>query len=323
MKELFELIKDLGMVPTLAIEDAKDAANIAKALNNASLPLMEVMLRTESGFEAIHRIAKEMPKFTIGAGTVLSCEQAKKAIDAGASFIVSPNFNEEVVRFCTGKNVTIIPGCTTPTEIDAARKMGIQIVKYFPAVPLGGVESMKLLAGAFPEVRFIATGGITREHLKTYTKNAKIIAVGGGFMVDKSAIKNRDFVALEQYIKETVADQLNFTIQHVGINAKDLTEAAETTNALCDLLGLPSREASKSLFAGNLFEVMKFKFYGENGHVALGTDDVPRAYAFFQRKGMSFIEDTKAYDEDGRLEVVYLKETFGGFAIHLLKNPKK
>lgn len=320
MDDLFKLINEIGMIPTLSINDSNDAVNIAQSLINSSIPIMEVMLRTEEGFNSIQKITSEYPNFIVGAGTVLSVEDAKRAKEAGAKFIVSPSFNKDVATYCINEGIPIIPGCTSATEIDSARMLGLKVVKYFPAVPLGGLESITLLSGAFPTMKFIPTGGINKDILKEYTKSDKVLAVGGGFMMDKVAINNKDFATLENFIKDTISYQLNFKIGHIGINAENETESLDIANKLSKLLNFETTVKSKSIFAGNLVEVMKFNYFGSKGHIGIGTDDVPRAYAFLKRQGIFFREDTLAYDDKGKLKVAYLDEEIGGFAFHLMKN---
>ena len=146
-------------MPVVVIENADNAVDTADALKAGGIHSMEITLRTEAALDAIKNVAGERPDMLVGAGTVLNLEQAKLSIDAGAKFIVSPGFDEEVVRFCIEKNVAVTPGCVTPTEIMRAVKLGCKVLKFFPANVYGGLSALKALAGPFGGVKFIPTGG--------------------------------------------------------------------------------------------------------------------------------------------------------------------
>ncbi|MHB1394905.1 MAG: bifunctional 4-hydroxy-2-oxoglutarate aldolase/2-dehydro-3-deoxy-phosphogluconate aldolase [Clostridia bacterium] len=317
MNEILKQIGDIGIVPIMQLDSADDAVPLAKALNDGGIPLMEIMFRTPAAEESIKRISKEMPDFLVGAGTILSVEQAQKAIDAGAQFIVSPGFNPKVVKFCIDNNIPITPGCVTPTEIEAAIEMGIDVVKFFPAVQTGGVAAMNELSGPYPGVKFIATGGLTAETMCEYIKFDKLLAAGGGFMVEQSFIKNKEYDKVTELVAEVLHAMLGFEVGHVGINCTEDSQAKQLSKQLADLFSFPVSEFPKSYFPGKLFEVMKNPYFGVKGHISILTNDVPRAYAYFKRKGVPFREETAAYNKNGKLSVIYFEEEYGGFALHL------
>lgn len=316
MNEILSRIGDIGIVPIMQLDSADDAAAIAKALKTVGIPLMEIVFRTSAAEESIKRISKEQPDFLIGAGTIITVEQAQKAIDAGAQFIAAPGFNPKVVKHCIDKNIPIIPGCATPTEIEAAIEMGIEAVRFYPAVQMGGVTAMKELAGTYPGIRFLPVGGLTTALACEYIKFDKLLAVGGDFMVEQSIINNKEYDKLAERVAEVLLAMLDLQVGHVGLNCADDSQARQLSNQLADLFSADVMEIPKSYFAGKMFEVMKSPYLGEKGHISIRTTDVPRAYAYFKRKGVPFIEESAGY-KNGKLSVIYFKEEYGGFALHL------
>ena len=178
-----ETIQKMGVVPVVVLNDAKDAAPLAKALVEGGLPCAEVTFRTDAAEEAIRAIADACPDMIVGAGTVLTIEQVDRAVKAGAKFIVSPGFSEEVAAYCNEKNIPYLGGCVTPTEVMTAISYGCKTIKFFPCSNYGGLSTMKALRAAFPQVNFLPTGGISDENLSEYLKWEKIFAVGGSWMM--------------------------------------------------------------------------------------------------------------------------------------------
>ena len=201
--DIYERIEELKVVPVVVIDDEKDAVDLAKALCDGGLPIAEVTFRTQAAKGAIEKISKEVPDMLVGAGTILSIEQAKSAIDAGAKFIVSPGFDEKVVDYCISENVPVFPGCITPTEIIKAMNMGLKIVKFFPAEQFGGVNTIKALSAPFKDMKFMPTGGISLDNLKDYLSVNSVVACGGSYMVKKDWIKAGDFEKITEITKKT------------------------------------------------------------------------------------------------------------------------
>lgn len=322
MRSVLNLIESYGMIPVLNIKREEDALPLAKALRKGGLPLMEVMFRTEAAAACIQKIAAEMPDFCIGAGTVLTVEQAEKAKECGAKFIVSPDFSEEVIRYCQKENLPVVPGCITPSEVHRAVSMGLTVLKFFPAIQMGGLKTMQLFSGPYPQVKFVPTGDLTRKEMNEYLSCSKVAAAGGDFMLSYDDIENRRFDRIEQSVRETILEHLDFHIAHVGINCASSGEAKALGEALSSVLFQNVTEYEKSYFSGSLFELMKAPFYNKGGHVAIGTRDAERAYSFLKTSGIRFHEETLARDENGRVKAVYLEPDFGGFALHLLQHEK-
>lgn len=178
------------VIPVVVINDEKETIEILSKLREGGINCAEITFRTACAKEAIAIGTKAFEDMNIGAGTVINAEQAKSAVQAGAKFIVSPGFSDEVARYCTDEKIPYYPGCVTPTEIMRALSYGLNVVKFFPAGVYGGLKAMKALSAPFPLVRFIPTGGVDLSNLKEYLDFDKVYAVGGSFMMKGDIVKN-------------------------------------------------------------------------------------------------------------------------------------
>lgn len=178
------------VIPVVVINDEKETIEILSKLREGGINCAEITFRTACAKEAIAIGTKVFEDMNIGAGTVINAEQAKSAVQAGAKFIVSPGFSDEVARYCTDEKIPYYPGCVTPTEIMRALSYGLNVVKFFPAGVYGGLKAMKALSAPFPQVRFIPTGGVDLSNLKEYLDFDKVYAVGGSFMMKGDIVKN-------------------------------------------------------------------------------------------------------------------------------------
>ena len=201
--DIKSIVEGVRLVPVVVIDDAEDAVPTAEALKAGGVPIMEITLRTKAGIAAIENVVKDVPDILVGAGTVLTMEQAEKAIAIGSKFVVLPGFDAEIVSYCIDKGVPVFPGCVTPTEIMAAMKLGLDVLKFFPANVYGGIKAIKALSGPFPEVRFMPTGGADLNNLKDFLI-PQVLAVGGGWLCARSDIKEKNFDAITKACAESV-----------------------------------------------------------------------------------------------------------------------
>ena len=200
-----EKISQFGLVPVVVLEDERDALPLAKALVEGGLPVAEVTFRTAAAEASIKKMCEAYPDMVVGAGTVLNIEQVEKAVAAGAKFIVSPGFDEEIVDYCLEKNIPVYPGTVTPSELSKAVGRGLSVVKFFPAEQYGGVNTIKALSAPFTTVKFMPTGGVNAKNLKDYLSCKKIVACGGSWMVKGDLIKAQEFEKIKELTKEAVA----------------------------------------------------------------------------------------------------------------------
>lgn len=202
MKAIERQLEEFGVVPVVVLEDVKDALPLADALVKGGLPCAEVTFRTEAAGDSIRQMTERYPDMLVGAGTVLTTDQADRAVDAGAKFIVSPGFDPEIVDYCLKGDIPVFPGCVTPSEVAQAVKRGLRVVKFFPAEQFGGVSTIKALAAPYTTVRFMPTGGVNAKNLKDYLECGKVVCCGGSWMVKGSLIKEGRFDKVLEMTKE-------------------------------------------------------------------------------------------------------------------------
>ena len=284
MNEVLEKIQKIGIVPVVVLNDAKDAAPLAKALCDGGLPCAEVTFRTE---ESIRIMAEQFPQMLVGAGTVLTTEQVDRAVAAGAKFIVSPGLNPKVVKYCIEKGVPVTPGTANPSDVEQAIELGLEVVKFFPAEAAGGLNMIKSMAAPYTNMKFMPTGGINAKNITELTK-------------------------------EAVMTMLGFELKHIGINCENEEEAEKTAGTFASLFGFEKKSGNSSVFAGSAVEAMKSPYLGAKGHIAVGTNSVDRAVNYLESQGVEFNMDSAKY-KDGKLTAIYLKEEVAGFAVHLVQ----
>ncbi len=307
-----------GVVPVVVLEDAKDAVPTAKAMLAGGIDVMEITFRTAAAPDAIRAVAGECPDMLVGAGTVITLEQCKQAVACGARFIVSPGFDAEVVQWCVDHGVAVTPGCVTPTEITAALKLGLKVLKFFPANVYGGLSAMKALSGPFVGVKFIPTGGVNAQNLGEYISAPFVHAVGGSWVCPKADISAGSFEKITALCAEARRAVLGFEVAHVGINTEDGGAARAVADSFVSAFGFPAKDGASSVFASSGIEVMKSRYLGSQGHIAVRTNRVDAAIAELEKKGFAVDRDTAKY-KGGRITAVYLKDEIGGFAVHLLQ----
>ncbi|MBN1541109.1 bifunctional 4-hydroxy-2-oxoglutarate aldolase/2-dehydro-3-deoxy-phosphogluconate aldolase, partial [candidate division KSB1 bacterium] len=191
MDSLLERLRELRVIPVVAINQAADAADLGQALVAGGLPCAEITFRTAAAPESIETLAKR-GDMLVGAGTVLSIEQVKTAVDSGAQFIVSPGFNPKVVGYCVENNIPVTPGTATPTDIEQALGFNLPVVKFFPAEAFGGLKTLKAISAPYRNMRFIPTGGISAANLRDYLAFSQVWACGGSWMVQSALIQAHD-----------------------------------------------------------------------------------------------------------------------------------
>jgi 2-dehydro-3-deoxyphosphogluconate aldolase/(4S)-4-hydroxy-2-oxoglutarate aldolase len=320
MNAVLEQINALGIVPVVKIDKVEDAVPLAKALCDGGLPVAEVTFRTDCARDAIAAMAKAYPEMLIGAGTVLTTEQVDQAVEAGATFIVSPGLNPKIVKYCVDNNILITPGCTNPSDVEQAIELGLDVVKFFPAEAAGGLNMIKSMAAPYTKMKFMPTGGINAKNLNDYLAFDKIIACGGSWMVDPKLVNAGEFDKITALTKEAVNQMLGFELAHVGINAKEEAEALSISEAFGNIFGKEIKNGNSSLFVGKEIEVMKTPYLGDNGHIAYKTNYLARAINYLEKTvGVEFDKETAKYDANGKMVAIYLKGQFGGFAVHLLQ----
>ena len=199
---IVERFQELGVVPVVVLDEAKDAVPLAEALVEGGLPCAEVTFRTEAAKESIRLMTERFPDMLVGAGTVLSRDQVDAALEAGAKFIVSPGFDAEIVDYCLEKKIPVFPGCISPSEVAQAVKRGLRVVKFFPAESAGGIGMIRAMAAPYVGIKFMPTGGINTGNLGEYLSCDKILCCGGSWMVKSEFVKNGEFDKIRELTQE-------------------------------------------------------------------------------------------------------------------------
>ncbi len=204
MSEITARLGEIGIIPVVAIDDADTAVALGQALLDGGLPCAEITFRTAAAADAIQKMSAALPDVLVGAGTVLTVEQAEKAAAAGAKFVVTPGFDAAVVDWCLANDMPITPGVMTPTDINQAIAKGLKILKFFPAEAAGGVKALKAIGGPYVGLKFIPTGGISADNLADYLRLPMVHACGGSFMVTKQLITDGQFDTITQLAQMAV-----------------------------------------------------------------------------------------------------------------------
>jgi len=292
MEKIIKKISEVGIVPVVVIDDSQDALELGKALIEGGLPCAEVTFRTSAAKEVIRKLSMEYPDMILGAGTVLNIPQVDEAIDAGAKFIVSPGLDKEVVTYCIERKIPVIPGVCTPSEIQQAIALGLEVVKFFPAEAAGGLKMLKGVAAPFPNIKFMPTGGISEENMMDYLSFSPIIACGGSWMVKREYITNKEFEKIKLQTKKAVEKMLGFEFSNICVDGQE--------------------EVAVSLEAGMETEIVK-----------IPTNFIERAMFQLEGKGFDVVEETKEYLSDGKLVSVYLKDESRDLKIQLVQKGEK
>lgn len=195
---VFERLADIGLVPVVTIDDADRALGLGAALLAGGLPCVEITFRTEAAPAAVAALTEAFPELLVGAGTVMSIEQAQVAVAAGSRFIVAPGFDADVVDWCLAHEVPVAPGVMTPTEINMAVRTGLRLLKFFPAEPAGGVAALAAIGAAYPDIGFMPTGGIGSDNLAAYLRLPNVAACGASWVAPRTSIATGDFGEIER-----------------------------------------------------------------------------------------------------------------------------
>ena len=296
MNPIVEKVYQIGIIPVIAFNSVDEALPLCKALAEGGLPAAEVTFRTACAEECIRKIHEEMPEMLLGAGTVLTTEQADRAMAAGASFIVAPGFDPEVCKHVIDKGGIMMPGTCSAGEMQQAMNLGCEALKFFPAEANGGVGMLKNIGAALKSARWMCTGGVNAKNVNDYLGYDQIFAVGGTWMCKSDVIKAGDWAKITAQSKEAVDTMLGLKLMHVGINT-----------------------GNSSIFVGSKeFEIMKKPGRGTHGHIAIGCNNVDRAIYHLSQRGVKFDLDSKVV-KNGKTIACYFADEIAGFAFHLVQ----
>lgn len=315
---LVEELGNVGIVPVIKLDKVENAEALANALREGGINCAEVTFRAAGADEVIRRMVKAYPDMLVGAGTVLTCEQADAAYAAGAKFCVAPGLNPKVVKHCLEKGIPFAPGLSSASEIEQALELGLDFAKFFPAEQAGGLPYIKSVCGPYTTMRFMPTGGVTADNLNTYLAYKKIVCCGGSWIVPAKLLEAEDWAGITKLCREAIDKMLGFEMVHVGINCADPQEAEAVADEFDRAFGFTKKVGNSSVFAATYMEMMKKPGRGKCGHIAVATNSVKRAVYQLKLRGYEADESSFKYNAEGIMNVAYLKDEFGGFAVHLV-----
>lgn len=309
--DMFKTIYELGIIPVVAIDDADKAVPLAKALSEGGLPAAEITFRTAAAEESIRRITAECPDVLVGAGTVLTKEQADRAVAAGAKFIVTPGFNPEMIAYIKSLGIPMMPGAATPGEMEQAMSMGLTNIKFFPAEANGGVAKLKALAGPYQAAKWMPTGGVNAKNLNDYLSFDRIIACGGTWLATGADIAENNWEGITSKCKEAIKVMLGFELKKICIYG-DSANAEKNAKLVASLFGFDCTDTECGVQAGGVCFAKEES--DAKGCIVIGTNNGNRAMAYLKRMGAEIDPDIW-YDKKGNVSCFGLKDTIAGFEI--------
>jgi 2-dehydro-3-deoxyphosphogluconate aldolase/(4S)-4-hydroxy-2-oxoglutarate aldolase len=314
MHSVLDEIGLFGVVPVIAIGDARHAKPLGRALVEGGLPLAEVTFRTSAALDAMKELRAAYPDMLIGAGTVLTVDQAKAARAEGAQFIVSPGLNRSVVEYCRAEHLPVTPGVVTPTEVETALGLGLNVLKFFPAEASGGLKYLKAMAAPYSSVKFIPTGGIDRSNLLQYLHFPRTLACGGSWMVKADLIAKERFAEVRSLAAGAIEEMLGLELETVPVSNRPAQIPPPGPDELSRALGVVVRAGDMTLRR----DITERDQGQQEGTVFIRTLFIERAIAYLERKGVGCLEETRS-EKGGRLVGVTLDGEVGGRVVRLLQ----
>ncbi|WP_101022501.1 bifunctional 4-hydroxy-2-oxoglutarate aldolase/2-dehydro-3-deoxy-phosphogluconate aldolase [Helicobacter pylori] len=203
--KIIEILQISPIVPVVVIENIKDAVPLAQSLIEGGIPIIEVTLRSSCALEAIELIAKNVPKMCVGAGTILNLTQLEQAQNRGAEFLISPGLTIKLLEHAKKKDMPLIPGVSSSSEVMQALELGYNALKFFPAEYCGGVKLLNAFNGPFKGVKFCPTGGISVDNMRSYLNLENVLCVGGSWLTPKNLIQNKEWDKITEICKRALA----------------------------------------------------------------------------------------------------------------------
>ncbi|NHA49360.1 bifunctional 4-hydroxy-2-oxoglutarate aldolase/2-dehydro-3-deoxy-phosphogluconate aldolase [Helicobacter pylori] len=203
--KIIEVLQISPIVPVVVIENIKDAVPLAQSLIEGGIPIIEVTLRSSCALEAIELIAKNVPKMRVGAGTILNLTQLEQAQNRGAEFLISPGLTIKLLEHAKKKDMPLIPGVSSSSEVMQALELGYNALKFFPAEYCGGVKLLNAFNGPFKGVKFCPTGGVSVDNMRSYLNLENVLCVGGSWLTPKDLIQNKEWDKITEICKSTLA----------------------------------------------------------------------------------------------------------------------
>ncbi len=316
---MLDQISKIGIIPVIKIEDEQQAVPLARALIDGGLPAAEITFRTKAAPHALSRIRDAFPDMLLCAGTVLSVDQAKLALDSGAKAIISPGLNPKVVSWCLEQNVCVIPGICTPSELEMALELGLKTVKFFPAEQSGGIAKIKAMSAPYAGVSFMPTGGIDLHNVNDYLSFQKVIACGGSFMVKDDLLRAGNFDEITHICRMAVDKMLDLKLAHIALKPTAAQSGQDIAETFAALLSVPVSIGKDSTFAGSAIEVLHTASDAACAQIVFSTRSLSRAVYHLEKRGFHFKPVSTAPDTQKQPSCAVMDGGIAGFEIRLIE----
>lgn len=318
MNTVLNAIRKIGIMPAAVLDDVSNAVPLADALCRGGIPCAEIAFCGEAAEESIHIMTEKFPQMTIGSGTVLTAEQACRAANAGADFIVTPVFDPAVIQCCIDRNIPVIPRISGSDDVETALSLGLEAVSFLSGRQADDANMLQTMFALYPGMKFIPEGGLPGKEAGSYLASDNVLACVSSGIAKQEWIQSGEFSNIRLMAKETVRVMMGFEVSHIGINCSSSEEAEETAETFETMFGFPKESGSASVYAGTFLECMKPPHLGTNGHIAITVNSIIRAKDYFEAIGYEFNEASAKFN-NGRMIVIYFKEEIGGFAVHIVQ----
>ncbi|PJJ28910.1 bifunctional 4-hydroxy-2-oxoglutarate aldolase/2-dehydro-3-deoxy-phosphogluconate aldolase [Lacrimispora celerecrescens] len=316
MNEILNRIQKIGIMPVAVLDDVKNAVPLAEALCGGGIHCVVIPLSANAAEESIRIMTERFPKMLIGAGGILTTEQAGLAVNAGAKFIVTPEFSSSVVTYCIGRAIPVIPGVSTPDDVETAISFGLDAVNVSSAGQDRGFHMSQSMYSSYNHINFIPADGINEKNSSSYPAFDNILACR--MVVEQDLLQAGAFEKIRDLTTKAIKTMLGFEFTHIGINLSNDAEADKTAGIFEAMFGFQKISGAGSLFAGTAIECMKPPCFGTKGHIAIATNSIVRAKNYFEAAGYKFNEASAKFNHN-KMIVIYFEEEVGGFAVHLLQ----
>lgn len=318
MNENMNEIYQNGILPSVSLTQPEDAAPLARALKKGGIQTAEVSFRTSSDADYLSAMREACPDMLLGAGSISSVREAQAAVDAEARFLVLSGIQKELIDFANDHRIPVIPSVSENSDMEEAMRLGLNLIKWYPAEHLGGIRRIETLSSKYPDLQFIPAG-IDPNKLGEYMRKPNVFAVSGSWMIDPEAMATRNYARIEESSRQAVQKMLDVHLAHVGMDGDQ--NAQTDAKELADLFFSSVRETPISYFGSPYAEVMKPDHsVGGRMHIAVGVSNTERAMHYYSSLGYSFDTSTIRRNDRNQITLIYFEKPAAGCRIHLIND---
>ncbi len=316
MDKILNKIQNTGILPVAALDDVRNAFPLAQALCAGNIFCIEVLSGTKAAEESIAKIADGFPQMLVGAGDIRTVQEASRAVNAGAKFIITPEFSPSVITYCIDRAIPVIPGVSSSDELETAISLGLHAVNLFPAGQDMERLTIQASQSSHNHINFIPAECINENNVSAYPFSDHVLTCK--WNMEPKLIQAGEFGKIRDQASTIIRTMLGFEFAHIGINLSTKTEADKTAGMFDAMFGFQKKPGTDSIFAGASIECMTPPCFGTKGHIAIATNSIVSAKSYFESAGYKFNEASAKFINQ-KMIVIYFEEEVGGFAVHLLQ----